>query len=80
METKSTSHEIQKIKKEVKTYKRATDKEIKLLRVQIGKLHKLIEKSVIPEDNPDAYEIKAIKNFESKKKNETDFVSLDSLS
>ncbi|MEX0764311.1 MAG: hypothetical protein WDZ43_04175 [Nitrosopumilaceae archaeon] len=82
METRTVSHhEIQKIMKEVKIYKRTTDKEIKLLRVQIVKLHKMIEKSVIPEDNPDAYEIKAIKNFESKKKKgDLGFVSLDSLS
>jgi hypothetical protein len=81
MEIKTVSHhEIKKIIKEVKSYKQTTDKEIKLLRVQIIKLHKMIEKSVIPEDNPDIYEIKAIKNFESKKKKgDMKFVSLDSL-
>ena len=82
METRTVSHnEIKNIIKEVKIYKRATDKEIKLLRVQIIRLHKMIEKSVIPEDNPDTYEIKTIKNFESKKKkSDMRFVSLDSLS
>ena len=82
METRTASHhEIKKIIKEVKIYKRTTDKEIKLLHRQIVKLHKMIEKSMIPEDNPDAYEIKAIKNFESKKKKgDMRFVSLDSLS
>ena len=35
---------------------------------------------MITEDNPDAYEIKAIKNFESKKKKGgMEFVPLDSL-
>ena len=57
------------------------DKEIKLLNGKIAKLHKMIEKSVIPKDNPDVYELKAIKNFESKrKKGDTRFVPLDSLS
>ncbi len=41
----------------------------------------MIEKRVIPEDNPDAYEIKAIKNFESKKKKDgMEFVPMDSSS
>lgn len=40
----------------------------------------MIEKSVIPEDNPDAYEIKAVEDFESKKKKEDiEFVPLGSL-
>lgn len=39
----------------------------------------MIEKRVIPEDNPDAYEIKAMKDFESKKKNDVKFVPFDSL-
>jgi hypothetical protein len=48
--------------------------------MKIAKLQKMIEKSLIPEDNPDAYEIKAIKDFESKKKKEdTEFVPLNSL-
>jgi hypothetical protein len=75
-----SSQEIQKIIKEIHRYKRTTDKEIKLLRMQIIKLHKMIEKSLIQEDDPDAYEIKAIKNFESKKKKgDMEFVPLDSL-
>jgi len=80
MEIKTVSrHEIKKIIKEVKSYKQTTDKEIKLLRVQIVKLHKMIEKNEISEDNPDTYEIKAIKNFESKKKKGgMKFVPLDS--
>lgn len=80
METKTVSNqEIQKIIKEVHLYKRTTDREIKLLHTQIIKLHKMIEKSIIPEDNPDAYEIKAIKNFESKKKKGgMKFVPMDS--
>lgn len=80
MEVRTVSdHDIKKIIKEVKSYKQTTDKEIKLLHVQIVKLHKMIEKSMIPEDNPDAYEIKAMRNFESKKKKGgMKFVSLDS--
>jgi len=75
-----SNQKIQKIIKEIHHYKRTTDREIKLLHIQIVKLQKMIEKSVIPEDNPDAYEIKAIKNFESKKKKGSmEFVSLDSL-
>ncbi|MGI0073695.1 MAG: hypothetical protein ACREA3_07785 [Nitrosotalea sp.] len=82
METRSVSHhEIQKIMKEIHNYKRTTEKEIRLLNMKIAKLQKMIEKSVIPEDNPDAYEIKAMKDFESKKKKEDiNFVPLDSLS
>lgn len=82
MATRTVSNqEIQKIIKEIHRYKRTTDKEIKLLHMQIIKLQKMIEKTVVPEDNPDAYEIKAIKNFESKKKKGgMEFVSLDSLS
>jgi hypothetical protein len=81
METKTTSrHEIKKIMREIHVYKRTTEKEIKLLRAQIIKLQQMIEKSVIAEDNPDAYEIKAIKDFESKKKKEDiEYVPLDSL-
>lgn len=75
-----SSQEIQKIINEIHRYKRTTDKEIKILHVQIVKLQKMIEKSIILEDNPDAYEIKAIKNFESKKKKGgMEFVPLDSL-
>ncbi|MGI0073026.1 MAG: hypothetical protein ACREA3_04370 [Nitrosotalea sp.] len=82
METRTVSpQEIKKIMKEIHVYKRTTEKEIKLLNMKIAKLQKMIEKSVIPEDNPDAYEIKAIKDFESKKKKEDiNFVPLDSLS
>lgn len=81
METRTISNqEIQKIKKEIHHYKRTTDKEIKLLHMQIIKLQKMIEKRVIPEDNPDAYEIKAMKDFESKKKkNDMKFVPFSSL-
>jgi hypothetical protein len=39
----------------------------------------MIEKTVLQEEYPDTYEIKAIKNFESKKKNEDEFASLDLL-
>jgi len=80
MEVRTVSpHEIKKIIKEVKSYKQTTDKEIKLLRGQIIKLHKMIENSVIPEDSPDVYETKAIKNFESKKKKgDMKFVPLNS--
>jgi hypothetical protein len=38
----------------------------------------MLERSVIPEDNPDNYEIEAITDFESKKKKSANqFVSLD---
>ncbi|MFZ1076446.1 MAG: hypothetical protein WAN47_03325, partial [Nitrosotalea sp.] len=78
---KTVSHqEIKKIMKEIHIYKRTTEKEIRLLNMKIAKLQKMIEKSFIPEDNPDAYEIKAIKDFESKKKKEDiKFVPLDPL-
>ena len=40
----------------------------------------MIEKRVIPEDNPDTYEIKAVKDFEAKKKkNDMKFVPFNSL-
>ncbi len=74
-------HEIKKIMKEMHHYKQTTDKEIKHLHIQIIKLQKLIEKNVIPEDSPDSYEIKAIKDFESKrKKGNMKFVPLNSSS
>lgn len=81
MEAKTVSrHDIEKIMKEVHSYKRTTDKEIKILNLRIIKLQKMIEKNIIPEDNPTSDEIKAIKDFESKKKKDNiDFVSLDSL-
>lgn len=81
METRSVSHhEIQKIMKEIHSYKRTTEKEIRLLNMKIVRLQKMIEKNMISEDNPDEYEIKAIKDFESKKKKEDiEFVSLNSL-
>ncbi|MGI0046582.1 MAG: hypothetical protein ACREBB_05270 [Nitrosotalea sp.] len=80
METRIVSpQEIKKIMREIHAYKRTTEKEIRLLNMKIAKLQKMIEKSVIPEDNPDAYEIKAIKDFESKKKKDGSFVPLDSL-
>jgi hypothetical protein len=81
METKTTSsQEIRRIMREIHVYKRTTEREIRLLKMKIAKLQKMIEKSVIPEDNPDAYEIKAIRDFESKKKKEgIEFVPLDSL-
>ncbi|TBR21262.1 MAG: hypothetical protein EPO63_08865 [Candidatus Nitrosotenuis sp.] len=78
MEARTTSrHEISKILRDVKKYKRSTDREIKLLNMKIAKLQKMIEKNRIQEDNPDEYEIKAIRNFETKKK-EVVFVPLDS--
>lgn len=77
MEIRMTQRqEINKILKDVKKYKQTTDREIKLLNMKIVKLQKMIEK-IVPEDKPDEYEIKAIKNFESKKKAE--FLPLDSL-
>lgn len=69
--------EINKILKDVKKYKQTTDLEIKLLNMKITKLQKTIEKNMIREDSPDEYEIKVIKNFESKKKAE--YLQLDSL-
>lgn len=44
-------------------------------------LQKMMEKNIILEDNPDAYETREIKNFESKKKKGgIEFMSLDLLS
>lgn len=82
MATRSVSNgEFNKIRKEIHNYKRTTDKEIKRLNEKIARLQKAIEKNSIQEDSPDKYEIKAIKDFESKrKKGQTKFVSLDSLS
>jgi len=68
METRTTPRqEINKILKDVKKYKQTTNREIKLLNMKIAKLQKIIEKNMIQEDSPDEYEIKAIRNFESKK-------------
>ncbi|MHB8545774.1 MAG: hypothetical protein ACYDAJ_03310 [Nitrosotalea sp.] len=48
--------------------------------MQITRVQKILEKSVIKEDIPDEYEIKAIKNFETKKSKEKfDYVPLESL-
>ncbi|QLH08946.1 hypothetical protein DSQ19_05125 [Candidatus Nitrosotenuis sp. DW1] len=72
METRMTSRqEINKIMRDVKKYKQTTDREIKLLNMKIVKLQKMIEKNMMREDSPDEYEIKAIKNFESKRKQST---------
>ena len=72
--------DIKKIIKQFQLYRRDTDKEIRLLNVKISKLQKMIEKSIIQEDTPDEYEVKAIKNFESKRtKNKMVFVPFDSL-
>lgn len=74
----ASHHEIQKIIKEFHRYKISTEKEIRLLNTKIARLQKMLERSVIPEDNPDNYEIKAIKDFESTKKKATSqFVPLD---
>jgi len=67
--TRTISHQdLQKIIKEVYLYKRNTDKEIRLLKARIAKLQRAIEKGAIPEDKPDAYEVRAVKDFESKRK------------
>jgi ribosome-interacting GTPase 1 len=81
METRMESYrEIKKIMKQFHLYRRVTDKEIRLLNMKIAKLQKMIEKSMIHEDNPDEYEVKAIRNFEAKKtKGKLVFVPLDSL-
>ena len=81
MEARVEPHrEIKKIMKQFQLYKQVTDKEIKLLNMKIAKLQKMIEKSMIHEDNPDEYEVKAIRNFEPKKtKGKLEFVPLDSL-
>ena len=72
--------EIKKIMRQFQLYKQVTDKEIRLLNMKIAKLQKMIEKSMIHEDNPDEYEVKAIKDFEVKKiKGKLEFVPLDSL-
>lgn len=79
MQTRAvSSHEIQKVLKEFHSYKRTTEKEIRLLNVKIAKLQKMVEKSMIQEDSPDRYEVEAIKDFESKKKS-SKFVPLGSL-
>lgn len=79
MQTRQVSHhEIQKIAKEFRTYKRSTEREIRLLNARILRLQKILEKSVIAEDNPDDYEVRAIRDFESsKKKSSSRFVPLD---
>lgn len=79
MKTRLTPRqEINKIMKDVKRYKQTTDLKIKLLNIKIIKLQKMIEKNrILEEGSPDEYEIKAIKNFESKKK--VEYLSLDSL-
>ncbi|MGI0062773.1 MAG: hypothetical protein ACREBA_10015 [Nitrosotalea sp.] len=81
MQTKTVSHnEIERLLKEFKIYKRATDKEIRTLHLQITRVQKILEKSIIKEDSPDAYEIKAIKNFEARKSKEKfDYMPLKSL-
>lgn len=80
MQVRTTpKQELNRVLKDVKKYKRATDKEIKLLNMKIVKLQKLIEKNIIQEEEPTKDEIRAIKNFESKK-NRMEFVSIDSLS
>lgn len=72
--------EIKKIMKQFQLYRRVTDKEIKLLNMKIAKLQKMIERSMMQEDNPDEYEVKAIRNFEAEKtKGKLEFVPLDSL-
>lgn len=71
--------EIKKIMSEFQRYKKITDKEIKLLNMKIAKLQKMIEKSMIQEDDPDEYEVKAINDFEAKNKGKPEFVPLDSL-
>jgi hypothetical protein len=77
METRMTPRQvINKILRDAKKYKE-TNQEIKLLNMKISKLQKMIEKNMISEDSPDEYEIKAIKNFESKKK--VEYLPLDSL-
>jgi hypothetical protein len=74
-----SSHEIQKITKEFRSYKRSTEREIRLLNTKIVRLQKMLEKSMIVEESPDDYEIKAIKDFESaRKRTDSQFVSLDS--
>ena len=70
--------EIKKIIREFQHYRKITDKEIKLLNRKIVKLQKMVEKNMIQEDNPDEYEVKAIKDFEATK-NKLEFVPLDSL-
>lgn len=73
-------HEIERLLKEFRVYKRTTDKEIRALHLQITRVQKILEKSVIKEDIPDKYEIKAIKNFEAKKSKEKFvYVPLESL-
>ncbi len=81
METRTVSHhEIERLLKEFRVYKRTTDKEIRALHLQLTKVQKILEKLVIKEDIPDEYEIKAIKNFEVKKSKEKfDYVPLESL-
>lgn len=81
MAVKPTSdQDLKKIIKRVDMYKQTTDKEIRLLKLRIAKLQKAVEKNMILEDEPDAYEIKAVKDFESKrKKNGMRFVPLDAL-
>lgn len=59
--------DIKKIMKQFQLYRSYTKKEIRLLNAKISKLQKIIEENIIQDDNPDEYESKAIKNFESKR-------------
>jgi len=59
--------DIKNIMKQFQLYRRYTKKEIRLLNAKISKLQKIIEENIIQDDNPDEYESKAIKNFESKR-------------
>ncbi|MGI0058665.1 MAG: hypothetical protein ACREBJ_02755 [Nitrosotalea sp.] len=81
MQTRTVSHsEIERLLKEFKIYKRATNREIRALHLQITRVQKILEKSVIKKDSPDECEIKTIKNFEARKsKKKFDYIPLKSL-
>ncbi len=55
-------------------------KEIRMLRGKIDKLEHIVEKRLVGEVKPDAYERKAIMEFEKKRKaGKLEFVSLSEL-
>lgn len=80
MTTRSISHQdLHKTIKEFSTYRKNTDKQIRLVKSKIAKLQKTIKSNTILEDKPDSYEDK-VKSFESKKKKANmKFVPLNAL-
>lgn len=81
MAIRSILHQdLHKTIKEFSTYRKNTDKQIRLVKSKIAKLQKIIKSNMILEDKLDSYEDKAVKSFESKKKKANmKFVPLNAL-